>query len=236
MNKFEQEIKKTIDSLGVCRSYLILGDVNTVSSAMTSTLFAKNVSLLDVIEVRPDGKKNVITVRSIREMAQKASRSPVGENKYVFINEAERLNIISSNALLKILEEPPQRSIFLLLSNNENLIDTIRSRCVTIDFRAEIYNKFDTNKNFDEIDLFFRRSLAENFNQVDNIVKEQKEELFLEKMQEYVYQKMRQKPDKKWQNTLMKVLQKKQEIRQNANKKMALEMLLINIGKYYDEV
>ena len=54
--------------------------------------------------------------------------------RVVVVDQADDLNINAANALLKSLEEPPPRTIFLLLSSQPGrLLPTIRSRCRTLD-------------------------------------------------------------------------------------------------------
>ena len=84
----------------------------------------------DVHHVVPEG--NFILVDQIREsVIAEASRSPFEAHSKVFIlEEADRMNPAAQNALLKTLEEPTAGTIFILLSaREEELLDTIRSRC-----------------------------------------------------------------------------------------------------------
>ncbi len=88
----------------------------------------------DVQEIQPDGQ--FIKVEHVREMRQIAYLRPMSGKKRVFIiSEAEKLNDESANTLLKILEEPPFFSQFILITPNPHLIlPTIRSRCQTLHF------------------------------------------------------------------------------------------------------
>lgn len=48
---------------------------------------------------------------------------------------AEKMNIAASNKLLKLLEEPPNKTLFILIAEDEGqLLQTIRSRCQVIQF------------------------------------------------------------------------------------------------------
>lgn len=50
---------------------------------------------------------------------------------------ADKLNIAASNKLLKLLEEPPEKTVFILISENEeDIIQTIRSRCQILHFNG----------------------------------------------------------------------------------------------------
>ncbi len=82
---------------------------------------------------------NTISINSIRELKKKLFLSKSDENwSVVIIFDAERLCIPKSepaNALLKILEEPPNKTLFILITSKMNLIiPTIQSRCQKIFF------------------------------------------------------------------------------------------------------
>jgi len=84
----------------------------------------------DVHHIAPEGP--IIPVDLIREsVIPEASRSPFEAERKVFvIEEAERMHPYAQNALLKTLEEPQDDTTFILISDREEeLLDTIRSRC-----------------------------------------------------------------------------------------------------------
>jgi DNA polymerase-3 subunit delta' len=84
----------------------------------------------DVHFVVPEGP--LIPVDTIREsVIPEAARSPFeGRYKIFVIDEAERMNDAAQNALLKTLEEPEPDTVFILVSDQEEeLLETIRSRC-----------------------------------------------------------------------------------------------------------
>lgn len=82
--------------------------------------------------------KSVISVDQIRQLITRVStRAHTGVNKCVIISPAEFMNLNSANALLKLLEEPPARTLFLLISAMPHQLPaTIISRCSLVDFRA----------------------------------------------------------------------------------------------------
>jgi len=84
----------------------------------------------DVHHIVPEGP--LIPVDVVREQViPEASRSTFeGRAKVFIIEEADRMNDPAQNALLKTLEEPQPDTVFILLSDREEeLLDTIRSRC-----------------------------------------------------------------------------------------------------------
>ncbi|MGA2430786.1 MAG: DNA polymerase III subunit gamma/tau [Candidatus Acidiferrum sp.] len=90
---------------------------------------------LDVIEIDAASNRGIDQIRELREMVRYA---PAGSrNKVVILDEAHMLTGEASNALLKTLEEPPDRVIFVMATTEpENLVDTIRSRSQHFHFRA----------------------------------------------------------------------------------------------------
>ncbi|HET7909223.1 MAG TPA: DNA polymerase III subunit delta' [Nitrospira sp.] len=77
-----------------------------------------------------------IKIEQIREIEQQIMYRPlVGERKICLIDDADRMTIGAANALLKTLEEPPDHSLFLLISNRPAALPaTIRSRCQSLRF------------------------------------------------------------------------------------------------------
>lgn len=91
----------------------------------------------DVHHIVPEGP--LIPVDVIREsVIPEAARSPFEASMKVFIiEEAERMNPAAQNALLKTLEEPPGDTVFILISDREEeLLETISSRCRVVRLEA----------------------------------------------------------------------------------------------------
>ncbi len=90
---------------------------------------------LDVIEIDAASNRGIDEIRELRDMVRYA---PVGGRyKVIILDEAHMLTSEASNALLKTLEEPPDRVIFVMATTEpEKLADTIRSRSQHFHFRA----------------------------------------------------------------------------------------------------
>ncbi|MBW4550816.1 MAG: DNA polymerase III subunit gamma/tau [Aphanocapsa sp. GSE-SYN-MK-11-07L] len=93
-----------------------------------------NGSALDVIEI--DAASNT-GVDNIRELIEKAQFAPVQcRYKVYVVDECHMLSTSAFNALLKTLEEPPDRVIFVLATTDpQRVLPTIISRCQRFDFR-----------------------------------------------------------------------------------------------------
>lgn len=97
----------------------------------------------DYLYIRPSEKllTKIINVEQIRNITNSlVLTSDNNKYKVIIIDAIDDMNINACNALLKILEEPPQNVIFLLITHNySNVLPTIKSRCLNIPF-----NKLDT--------------------------------------------------------------------------------------------
>ena len=89
---------------------------------------------LDIIEI--DAASNT-GVENIREIIERARFAPTQARWKVYvIDECHMLSTAASNALLKTIEEPPSRVVFILATTNpERVLNTIKSRCQKFDFR-----------------------------------------------------------------------------------------------------
>ena len=85
----------------------------------------------DILMLQPTSEKGELTVSQVRAIQSFARVTPsVGRGKVAIISDANALNRSSSNAILKVLEEPKSRlAILLVASNAHMLLPTIRSRC-----------------------------------------------------------------------------------------------------------
>src|SRR5246127_5104502 len=90
---------------------------------------------LDVLDIDAASNRGIDQIRELREMARYAPAS--SHYKVVILDEAHQLTDEASNALLKTLEEPPERVVFILATTrSEDLVDTIKSRAQLFNFRS----------------------------------------------------------------------------------------------------
>lgn len=76
------------------------------------------------------GQIPVAKIRDARDAIQRSAMSTDAAGRVLFIYDAQNLNGSSANAMLKILEEPPEGVLFLLTaSSSATVLPTIRSRC-----------------------------------------------------------------------------------------------------------
>ena len=99
---------------------------------------------LDIIEI--DAASNT-GVENIREIIDRARFAPTQARWKVYvIDECHMLSTAASNALLKTIEEPPEKVVFILATTNpERVINTIQSRCQKFDFKRISSNTIFNN-------------------------------------------------------------------------------------------
>lgn len=96
-----------------------------------------NFHLIDIME-----EKKFIEISQIRNMISFTNKSSFNNSpRFILIDNVEFLNMNSSNALLKIIEEPNENIFFILISNsNKKILSTLKSRC----------HNFNINLSFNE--------------------------------------------------------------------------------------
>lgn len=176
--KIKQLLKDTIASNNILHSYMFIGE-DGIGKRILAKEFAKMVlcessdnhnkpceickSCLefyndnnpDFIEIEPDG--NSIKIDQIREVQNKIIEKPIISNKKVYIiNDSDKMTKEAQNCLLKTLEEPPEFIVIILITSNENLmLNTIKSRCTKINFNRltneDIINLLNNKFNKTEV-------------------------------------------------------------------------------------
>jgi len=99
----------------------------------------------DIHWARPESKSRVITIEQMRDLMRQIQLKPAGaEHKVAIIAGADRLNVQAANAFLKTLEEPPARSVLILLSTEpQRVLETIQSRCLRLNFYGDGKRELD---------------------------------------------------------------------------------------------
>ena len=172
LSAFEKEVKQN----KISASYLFYGDkrvdllfyaLEFSKMVMTKNIedeeekksIEKKIENLQHSDIEVINRKNEnIKIDEVRELIYDAIESAYSSPKKIFILcGIENLRKESSNALLKILEEPPKDVYFILLARSLNIISTIKSRTIKFHLEGasneelgvskEIYYFFDGNEN-----------------------------------------------------------------------------------------
>ena len=128
-------------------------------------------------------KQGEIRVEDAQEVLKSlALKSYEGGYKIMIIWMADKMNIAASNKLLKLLEEPSDKTIFILISENEeSIIQTIRSRCQVLHFNGlseqVIANALVTKENLEpNAALKIAHQAQGNYNKALHLIKNDDDE------------------------------------------------------------
>lgn len=138
----------------------------------------------DVVVIEPeiveDKKGRIrekeIIIEQIREARERLKFFPYElEKKFCVIKKAQKLNAESSNALLKILEEPTASTFFILLADGaDSVLPTISSRCAVLRFPETKLPDW-SEENRQRFRQIFKEEIFEKFNYIENISKDKNE-------------------------------------------------------------
>jgi len=193
-------LNKAIQNSKVSHAYLFSGP-ESVGKFFLAKIFARSVIrgtelnfkddgkvLVDILILKPEieekkgvTKEKEIKVEHIRNVQKNLSLFPYdGKYKVLIINDAHKMSVSAQNSLLKILEEPNETSIIILVTHDDSkIISTIKSRCQRMNFSLvdlkEIEKIADNNKDVIKFSmgrpgLVFK--ILENEDELDNKIKE----------------------------------------------------------------
>lgn len=145
--KGHSEVKKrliyALSSEKVSHAYIFSGK-RGVGKSTAARIFANELTLKSKADVTvvsnelydASSKSDVISVKAVRGASADMYKKPYAAKRRVFIfPNAEKMTVQAQNALLKTFEEPPSYCVIILITQNDNmLLQTIRSRAVTMRF------------------------------------------------------------------------------------------------------
>jgi len=100
----------------------------------------RNINTFDITVIEKEETKQSLGIDDIKRMQKKIFLKPVrSKTKAVILEDSQLLTIEAQNAMLKMLEEPPEHTIIILAADSEeSLLPTIHSRCQIIRLKEEI--------------------------------------------------------------------------------------------------
>lgn len=153
----KQLLIHSVSTSNILHSYMFVG-IDGIGKCLFAKEFAREI-LASTVELdnnpdfmlidAEDGKS--IKIEQVRYMQEKIAEKPITANKKVYIiNNSDTMTKEAQNCLLKTLEEPPEYAvIILILANENNMLNTIKSRCTKIMFnplsKEEILYYFNSN-------------------------------------------------------------------------------------------
>lgn len=167
-SEVKQRLESSVLSGKVSHAYIFAGKRGVGKTTMAKALadVLTNGSAADVTVVTNEhygieSKSDIVSVDTIRAASADMYMKPYLADKRVFIvPNAEKMNAQAQNALLKIFEEPPAYCVIILITQNDNmLLQTIRSRAITMRFGvlddSEVKD-YVANKGMDVADIVVR--------------------------------------------------------------------------------
>lgn len=176
-------LDKSVRTGNVVHAYLFSGPEH-LGKFTVALDFAKRLSGGKNEKINPDiivvSPEKDIKIERIRELQKELSFSPYfSKYKVAIIDGAERMTLGAQNALLKILEEPGEKCVLILVCHNsQNLLPTIKSRCLIKKFslvkNEEILKLITQEKNKNEIAFWshFRPGLAVEMQENEDVLQE----------------------------------------------------------------
>ena len=112
-----------------------------------------NVTTKEWVDRLETKKQPQISIQIVSELSKKLSLSSFASGyKVVLFWMADRLNEEASNKLLKLVEEPGNKTVFLfIIDKNKSLLKTLESRCQKISFKKSGTNEFVNNDHHEKI-------------------------------------------------------------------------------------
>ena len=138
---------------GIGKSLLIKQFLYNIFDDQNSKYLIDKNNHPNVLNIKKKDEKKNIEIDQIREIIKFTNQSSFNnKSRFIIIDDSEYLNINSSNALLKSLEEPNYNVYFFLIFNSDlQILDTIKSRCLEIKVNLSLENtKLIVNQYFED--------------------------------------------------------------------------------------
>lgn len=120
----------------LCKEMKYFDPCECAECALASNLAHPDIFIVNDMLPNEKSKKNSIGIEEIKAIIEDAYLTPYrGKFKFFIVNDAHMLTNEASNAFLKTLEEPPENTVFILITHLlEKILPTIKSRSVIFEF------------------------------------------------------------------------------------------------------
>ena len=222
--------QKLISGKKLSHSYIFFGQPD-LDTAQSLANFLENkkwelpkIPLIDLLLLTPDDKGK-ISIETIKETNKLLWQAPLkSSHKTLLINQAETLTPQAKNAILKIAEDPPSRSLIILLTKDPDLLlAPLVSRFQKIFCAAKNYAPKASNSRLTPAQKFFKGDAIKRSAIIKEVASDNA------KLKEFVYSVMQELDKDPIKNfTALKELSYRWSLisRYNTNKKLQLEAWL----------
>lgn len=159
-DKIKQYLSNEIKSDTLSYGYILEGE-RFMGKEFIASQVAEEITVPSYVSViTPTNDRKNLHIDDIRDMRNSAYSQSFGKAKKVYIlPNADDMNPQSQNAFLKVLEEPPQDCVFILLAENRySLLSTIRSRCTLL--KTARYSHKDIQQYLKTIDVEYNPEIV----------------------------------------------------------------------------
>jgi len=215
------------------------------------------INSIGQLQLNPDihiilNEKDSLGIDAVKQLQKDLLFHPLILTKQIgLIPDAQKLTIEAQNALLKSLEEPSEHTIFILtVDNQENLLSTIRSRCIFFSLEKPPIDQVETVPTIlpkivrPEI---LTLNLVEKFEQIEILIEKEKKnkkviDNFLLELTEYFKAMLEESISenriadiKKYYDIIGRLVTSERRIKANCNKRFTLENLLLQIEQIVEK-
>lgn len=224
------------------QSFLISSKDRDEAFKKAAYLCSKNK--IDKIDIDSINFEKSVGIEDVRGIQEKIYLKPIkGKTKAIILKAYNGLTIEAQNALLKILEEPPNNTIVLLLVETvSQVLPTIISRCknITIDDKREKFSKKEADQIVEVLSSLSTSGVGKRLRLAQDFGKSREETIiWLEKMIIILRKNIIEEINKnvvfeQFEQNKIKILQKMQDTytiikTTNINQRFALENLFLSI-------
>ena len=224
-----EQINQLIDNNKLSHAYIFEGQ-DGIGKFLVAKQIAANIlnvqdlenEAADINIIEPED--GLIKISKIRQLGEEIILKPtVSEKKVFIIRDGELMNEAAQNALLKVLEEPPEYAVIIITtSSKEKLIRTIKSRCTSFKFLPlsnDEIKQFYKDENIDENIIYFSRG---SIGKVESL----KEKGYVQNVIS-IYESLKNKNLLQLNKAFLKLKEYKDEMQE------ILELIML---KYFDEL
>ena len=224
-----EQINQLIDNKKLSHAYIFEGQEGIGKFLVAKKIAANILNVKDLENEAADiniiePEDGLIKISKIRQLGEEIILKPtVSEKKVFIIRDGEMMNEAAQNALLKVLEEPPEYAVIIITtSSKEKLIRTIKSRCTSFKFLPlsnDEIKRFYNNEDIDENIISFSRG---SIGKVEHLkVKGYVQDII------NIYESLKNKNLLQLNKAFLKLKEYKEEIQE------ILELIML---KYFDEL
>lgn len=225
-------------------TYLVIGNnqenIKEAIHKLLSKLWEREIKENIFTSSNPDihilkgSNLNSIGIDDVKALQKEMLFSPFNEPVQIaLISNAEKLTTQAQNSFLKTLEETPDNTSYILVTNNEkHLLPTIISRAFKIYTKEEREMLTDSN-NLQIIQM----DMIQAFENIEKISKERKDtEEFLKQLELHFQNLLEEKfenglDSKNICDNIVRVIQTEERVKANGNRRLLLENLFLNLNK-----